>query len=141
LFYNLAARPDLDGSELLGALQDNGIQTTAGAASQPTSGCCAPSTRGRAGPPGCVDCDGCCDCQGGCGCAGHDHDHHKHDHRNELQPDDTAYYGHPDGGKGHGLHRCRGSFKIISNPFPETIHPGASLPILIRVGDSHWRAV
>jgi hypothetical protein len=74
-----------------------------------------------------VDCDGCCDCQGGCGCAGHDHDHHKHDHRNELQPDDTAYYGHPDGGNGHGLHRCRGSFKIISNPFPETIHPGASL--------------
>ena len=42
------------------------------------------------------------------------------------------YDGHPDGGKGHGLHRCCGPFKIVSNPFPETIHPGASLPVLIR---------
>ena len=33
LFYNLAAKPDVGGSVLLGALQDNGIQTTAGAAS------------------------------------------------------------------------------------------------------------
>jgi photosystem II stability/assembly factor-like uncharacterized protein len=33
LFYNLAVKPDATGSVLLGALQDNGIQTTAGAAS------------------------------------------------------------------------------------------------------------
>lgn len=33
LFYNLAARPDNGGTVLLGALQDNGIQTTAGATS------------------------------------------------------------------------------------------------------------
>lgn len=33
LFYNLAARPDNGGTALLGALQDNGIQTTSGAAS------------------------------------------------------------------------------------------------------------
>ena len=33
LFYNLAASPDDGGTELLGALQDNGVQTTAGAAS------------------------------------------------------------------------------------------------------------
>jgi len=33
LFYNLVARPDNGGTSLLGALQDNGIQTTSGAAS------------------------------------------------------------------------------------------------------------
>ncbi|MDR7255150.1 hypothetical protein J2X46_004152 [Nocardioides sp. BE266] len=33
LFYNLAVKPDASGSVLLGALQDNGIQTTAGASS------------------------------------------------------------------------------------------------------------
>jgi photosystem II stability/assembly factor-like uncharacterized protein len=32
LFYNLAVKPDANGSVTLGALQDNGIQTTAGAA-------------------------------------------------------------------------------------------------------------
>jgi hypothetical protein len=64
--------------------------------------------------PGCHDPDDC-----GCGC-GH---HHSHNHEHE-------------GEHGHEHERrcdqCCATFKIVTNPFPATVHPGACLGVLIR---------
>jgi len=64
--------------------------------------------------PGCHDPD---DCGCGCGC-GHHH-HHNHEH---------------EGGHGHEHEhdQCCATFKIVTNPFPATVHPGACLGALIR---------
>ena len=44
----------------------------------------------------------------------------------------TGQEGHK---KHHGkrrLHRCCGPFTIVSNPFPATVRPGSSLPVMVR---------
>ena len=62
--------------------------------------------------PGCHDPDGCgCGC--GCGCG------HHHDHGSETKHE-------------HDCDQCCGTFKIVSNPFPATVHPGSCLGVLIR---------
>jgi hypothetical protein len=57
--------------------------------------------------PGCRDPDDC-----GCGC-GRGHEHHGHKHEHECD-------------------QCCATFKIVTNPFPATVHPGSCLGVLLR---------
>ena len=95
---------------------------------------------------GCRDCDGCggcggcggCDgCDGGCGgCGGDDHhghgDHGHGDHGHGRSDSGHDHDHDPDHDPGSGLHRCCGPFTIVDNPFPATVRPGSSLPLLVR---------
>ena len=88
--------------------------------------------------PGCSDCDTCAGDEP-CGCTGGGH-HPKHGHDDRDNHDDRYHGKQPDqdgvekksSSGGESLRRCCGPFKVVSNPFPATIRPGASLPILIR---------
>jgi HYDIN/CFA65/VesB-like, Ig-like domain len=71
--------------------------------------------------PGCRDYDRCnCDC--GCG-------NHSAGKESERLAEQAPA---PDELPGASVHPCCGPFKIVSNPFPATVHPGSSLPVLIR---------
>lgn len=77
--------------------------------------------------PGCRDCDHC-DCGSHCSCGGPSHGATQVEPQ-EGTPSDVHEGKLHDGG---GLCRCCGPFQIISNPFPATVRPGTSLPLMIR---------
>lgn len=81
--------------------------------------------------------------ESGCGCGGlHDHGHHAqtvHD-QGEKVPGTGQTPGPPDDDQGrHKGHPCRChddqrclNFRIVSNPFPATVHPGSCLGVLLE---------
>ena len=97
----------------------------------------SPCDVARRSPCGCAGCTGRHGCVPGCGCAGHAHDH------------GTAHAGQ-DGGTGDGKNGSDGgdgahpaahgcacdqkclNFRILTNPFPATVHPGSCLGILLE---------
>jgi hypothetical protein len=65
----------------------------------------------------CCECGPDCGCGGcgpGCGC-GHKRDHHGDDHDKDHECDQKCL-----------------NFKILTNPFPATVHPGSCLGVLIQ---------
>ena len=97
----------------------------------------SPCDMARRSPCGCAGCTCRNGCGSGCGCAGHAH-HHGTAHGGQ---DDGSGDGKNGSDRGDGAppaaHGCAGdqkclNFRILTNPFPATGHPGSCLGVLLE---------
>lgn len=86
----------------------------------------SPCDAHRRSPCGCGD--GCgCGCGCGKGCSEHSYEGNAHDHQS-TSPED---HGHSHASHGRCDQKCL-NFRILTNPFPATVHPGSCLGVLLE---------